>query len=117
MRWMDAVFIGIAQGVAIAPGISRSGATISSGLYLGMEREWAGRFSFLLFIPALMGAFILEGRHVDLSHFELLPVLVGVTAAAATGYVTLRILLKTVRGGNCFVFAPYCWLIGRSGSI
>jgi undecaprenyl-diphosphatase len=115
MHWMDAVVIGCAQGLAIAPGISRSGATISCGLFLGMERDLAVRFSFLLVIPALLGAFVLEGRHADFTHMEFLPVFVGAGTAALTGYITLKILLRTVRKGSIFVFAPYCWLLGAVG--
>lgn len=115
MHWMDAVVIGCAQGVAIAPGISRSGATISSGLFLGMERDLAVRFSFLLVIPALLGAFVLEGRHADFTRMEFLPVFVGVATAALTGYITLKVLLRTVRRGSIFLFAPYCWLLGAVG--
>jgi undecaprenyl-diphosphatase len=60
MTWKDALLIGVAQGLAIIPGISRSGATISTGLYFGLDRSLAGRFSFLLSIPAILGATVLE---------------------------------------------------------
>lgn len=116
-RWKDALWVGLAQGIALAPGISRSGSTISSGLFLGLDRDWAGRFSFLLFVPAVMGALILELLRLKTDHIEIGPVLLGTVTAALTGYVALRFLLKILRKGNFYVFAPYCWVVGLSGLI
>lgn len=65
MGWIDAILIGIAQGFAILPGISRAGATISTGLFCGLDRELSGKFSFLLSIPAILGATLLEFRKID----------------------------------------------------
>lgn len=114
-RGRHALWIGLAQGLALAPGISRSGTTISAGLFLGLERDWAGRFSFLLFVPAVLGALILESSHIETSQIQILPTLSGVVAAALTGYVALRILLKIVRRGSFYIFAPYCWGLGLIG--
>ena len=116
-RGKQALYIGIAQAMALAPGISRSGTTISAGLFLGLERDWAGRYSFLLFVPAVMGALILEGAHIKLENIQLLQTLLGITTAAVSGYFALRVLLKVVRNGNFYVFAPYCWLIGVIGLV
>ncbi len=109
----NAFLIGIVQGLAIIPGISRSGSTISIGLLLGINRELAARYSFLLSIPAIVGAGLLS--LVDgLSGADLsiqIP-LVGALTAAIVGYAALRALLRVVKKGGLHMFAPYCWLIG-----
>ena len=111
MRWMDALVIGMAQGVAIIPGISRSGATISSGLFLGLERELSGRFSFLLSVPAILGATLLEFQKIE-SPSEIWAYLAGATVAFGVGLVALKVLMKIVRSGTLFKFAYYCWAMG-----
>lgn len=113
MQLKDALVIGLVQGLAIVPGISRSGATISAALYLGVDRDLAGRFSFLLAIPAILGALVLgldsEAFHTDLS---LGTIVLGSLTAAIVGYLALVVLLKIVRKGQLHRFAPYCWLVG-----
>lgn len=116
-RGQHALYIGLAQAAALAPGISRSGSTIAMGLYTGLEREWAGKYSFLLFVPAVMGALILEGAHIEMQNVEVSQTLLGVATAAISGYIALRILLKVIRKGNFYAFAPYCWLVGSIGLI
>lgn len=118
MRLKDAFMIGLVQGMAIVPGISRSGATISAALYLGVDRELAGRFSFLLAIPAILGALVLG---LDSAAFETaLPagtILSGSLAAAVVGYLALVVLLKIVKKGQLHRFAPYCWVVGATALI
>ena len=109
LTWAKAITIGLAQGVAITPGISRSGSTIAAGLFLGMDREAAARFSFLLSIPAIGGAFILKMGGLSTETVALVPMLIGVFASAVSGYVALRILLRLVRGGDFSKFAFYLW--------
>ena len=108
-----AFIIGIVQGLAIIPGISRSGSTISTGLLLGVDRETAARYSFLLSIPAIMGAGTLSLKD-GLSQMN--PViwmsLLGAVTAALVGYGALKSLLHLVKKGRLHVFAPYCWLVG-----
>jgi undecaprenyl-diphosphatase len=108
-----AFIIGIVQGLAIIPGISRSGSTISIGLLLGIDRETAARYSFLLSIPAIVGAGALSLKD-GLSQTD--PVirlsLLGAAAAAIVGYGALKVLLSIVKKGHLYVFAPYCWLAG-----
>lgn len=109
----DALCIGLIQGVAILPGISRSGATIAVGLFRGLDRETAVRYSFLLSIPAVLGAMVLELGEAVAS--ELPParvVLLGTFAAAGVGYAALRVLIHIVKKGDLHAFAPYCWLLG-----
>ncbi len=104
-----AALIGLAQGLAITPGISRSGSTIAAGLFLGMEREAAARFSFLLSIPAIGGAFVLKAGDMDLTGAALGPIAVGVISSALSGYLALRLLIKLVRAGDFRSFAYYLW--------
>lgn len=111
MKWVDALLIGIAQGIAIIPGISRSGATISMGLFCGLNRELAGRFSFLLSIPAILGATFLEMRKIS-GTSELLFTAMGTVAAFGVGILSLTFLMKVVKKGNISHFSYYCWAIG-----
>jgi undecaprenyl-diphosphatase len=111
MRWTDAILIGIAQGVAIIPGISRSGATISTGLFLGLDRELSGKFSFLLSIPAILGATLLEFRKMD-SGQELWVALIGTAVAFGVGILSLIFLMKIIKVGKIHYFSYYCWSIG-----
>jgi undecaprenyl-diphosphatase len=111
--WGQALLIGIAQGMAITPGISRSGTTIAAGLLLGLERDLAARFSFVLSIPAILGALTLQIRDLDTtSQTPLAPLLVGAMVAALTGYAALKLLIKLVKGGRLHWFAFYCWALG-----
>jgi undecaprenyl-diphosphatase len=109
----NALIIGIIQGLAIIPGISRSGSTISTGLFLGIDREKAARYSFLLSIPAIAGAGLLNlSGGLSQTHLAVQISLVGAAAAALVGYGALKSLLHMVKRGRLFLFAPYCWLIG-----
>jgi undecaprenyl-diphosphatase len=112
---VDALIIGCAQAVATMPGISRSGATIAAGLTRGYKREFAVRYSFLLSLPAVLGANLLSfidvlKEGVDLSQ---LPVyLVGVVVAAVAGFFSLRLLNVIAKKGKFGNFAYYCWGAG-----
>lgn len=108
-KWWQALVVGIAQGLAITPGVSRSGSTIAVGLFLGFKRDFAARYSFLLSIPAISGAFLLKARHLDLSGSAGLPILVGFVAAAISGYGALVLLLRLVRSGDFSRFSWYLW--------
>ena len=109
----DALVIGMMQGVALLPGISRSGATIATGLFRGIDRETAARYSFLLSIPAILGAMALElGDALALGFPSARIILLGAFMAAVVGYGALRVLIHVVKKGNLHAFAPYCWLLG-----
>lgn len=109
----NALLIGIMQGLAIIPGISRSGSTISIGLLLGINRELAARYSFLLSLPAIVGAGLLSLRDgLSRSDLSIQIPLVGAFTAALVGYAALKTLLHVVRKGGLYRFAPYCWLLG-----
>ena len=109
---LTALAVGTAQGLAIIPGISRSGSTIICGMLCGMERELSARFSFILSIPAITGAMVLQLVSHETETFDLLPLLTGFSFAALTGFLALKFLMKMVRKGNLALFAPYCWAIG-----
>ena len=102
----DALLIGFAQALAIVPGTSRSGATISMALFLGHKREAAARFSFLLALPITAGAALVKVPALVRSGAELGPVLVGMLAAAVSGLVAIRFLLRYVRTRS---YAPFVW--------
>ena len=108
-----ALVVGLAQGLAITPGISRSGITISVGLLLGMDRRLAAHYSFLLSIPAILGALLLQVMHLNpQTDVNLSVLLTGGLVAALSGYFALNILLRVVRAGALHWFAPYCWALG-----
>jgi undecaprenyl-diphosphatase len=104
------VMIGFAQGIAVIPGISRSGITIATGLALGFERKSAARFSFLLSMPITLGACLLKLRHLTMADFTL-PFVVGVLAAGISGYIAIGALLKFVQNQSFLVFAVYRLLL------
>jgi len=109
----DAILIGIVQGLAILPGISRSGSTIATALFLGVNRTVAGRYSFLLSIPAIVGALALSLDTPELhTTIPLGTILAGSVVSAAVGWMALVILLRVVDRGQLHRFAPYCWIVG-----
>jgi undecaprenyl-diphosphatase len=116
--WKDAVWIGLAQALALFPGLSRSGATISAGLLRGFDRPGSARFSFLLSIPVMIGAGVLT-----LGDLAALPgaaalvpaVLVGFVSAAIVGYASIRWLLGFVTRHSLAVFSAYCAFVGLLG--
>ncbi len=116
MTSLDAALIGLAQSVAIWPGVSRSGSTISAGLALGIRQEAAARFSFLLAFPAIGGATldsILDGPAADAPDaIPLAPVLVGAAVAAVSGFLALVLLFRIFRRTSLAGFAYYCFAAG-----
>jgi undecaprenyl-diphosphatase len=111
----ESVIIGVAQSVALAPGISRSGATISTGLALGLRRPDAARFSFLMAIPAILGATLLE--FIDLLRGAVpdestLVLAAGFMAALISGYLAIALLLRHLQRRGLRPFAYYCWAMG-----
>lgn len=114
MRPRDALIIGVLQGAATLPGLSRSGSTISGGLMLGYEREYAFEYSFLLGTPAILAATAMELKDVISSgeSMDWLPILIGMAVAAVVGYVAVRLLAKLVKSGKFKYFGWYCIVIG-----
>jgi undecaprenyl-diphosphatase len=118
MGFFRALFIGFGQAVAIIPGISRSGTTISVSLFSGLRREDAARFSFLLSIPAILGASLSEYKSI----LHLDPTLIGsyiggVVAACVSGYLVIALLLEIIRHKKLRYFSFYCWIIAITSMI
>ncbi len=117
IRWLDALVTGLAQAVAILPGVSRSGSTITALLGRGVEREAAIRFSFLLSIPAILGGFALDmvsvAKSADgLGSILTVPVLAGVVVAAVSGFLVMRFMLKKLSRKGMLVCAAYAACLG-----
>ena len=109
----DALVIGLIQGLAVMPGISRSGSTIAVGILTGIRHETAARFSFLLSIPAVAGAALLVLKDaVQQGDIHLPACLLGGLAAMLVGYAALALLVFLVQKGRLYLFAPYCWIVG-----
>ncbi len=109
----QASIIGISQGLAVIPGISRSGTTIAVGMFLGLDRHTAAKFSFLLSIPAILGAQVLSIKDMINKGLVIDQVTIYATIASfITGLIALKLLLSLVHSGRFHLFAPYCWLIG-----
>ena len=108
-----ALIVGLVQGIAITPGISRSGSTIAAGLLLGVERRLAAHYSFLLSLPAICGALLLQLLHLRPGEtVDLTPLLVGGAVAGLTGILALKLLVGVVQRGGLHWFAFYCWAVG-----
>lgn len=101
------VLIGLAQGIAAIPGISRSGATIATGLFLGLDAQSAARFSFLLAIPAILGAFLFKIKELSLSGFSV-NFLTGFITSCIVGVLSLKLLLRLLYKGKFHLFGIYC---------
>lgn len=116
---VQGLFIGLAQGFGVMPGISRSGSTISGALFCGVNRKSAGEFSFLLSIPAILGAFLLEVKDIGQigSTVGIAPVVAGCIAAFVSGFLALAFLMKIIRKGRLEWFAAYLIPLGILGLI
>ncbi len=112
MSFTQSVIIGICQGLAVLPGISRSGATIASGLCLGLEREYAARYSFLLSIPAVLGAGLIQIKDITTIDAPLTVLLAGFVSSIIFGYLAIKLLMKMIKGWSLDIFAYYCWIVG-----
>ncbi|MCD4813332.1 undecaprenyl-diphosphatase UppP [bacterium] len=114
MKWGEALFVGFAQALALMPGVSRSGSTIAAGMLLRFRRDEAARFSFLLGMPAIFGAVVfnlpdLAAAAIDQS---LVTLLVGMLAAAVTGYGCIKFLLAYLRKRTLYIFVVYRVVLG-----
>lgn len=114
--WKDAVSIGLAQVTALFPGISRSGVTISTGLFKKLEPDLVAEFSFLLMVPAVLGANILQGFegfiNNSISSIPIGAYILGTATAAISGYFAIKWLLKILRRGELANFSYYCLALG-----
>jgi len=120
MNGFQSFIIGIGQAVAVIPGISRSGSTISTGMYLGVQPEEATRFSFLLAVPVIAGAALLKAKELYAAHTpiaDITPMAVGAVFAYLVGILAIKFLLGVVRRGKFVWFAYYCIIAGIAGII
>ena len=114
-RLTDTLLVGAAQALATCPGLSRSGTTIAAGSFLGFERKFAVRYSFIMSIPAVLGANILSLKDAlggDVVWKDVPVYLVGVAVAAVVGYACIRLLKMIADKGKFGAFAYYCWAVG-----
>ncbi len=112
--------IGIAQSFAMIPGISRSGSTISTALWLGVTREAAANFSFLMLIPVIAGAMLLEVKELielGITDAALINLVIGFFAAFISGYYALKYLIIILKRRGFHYFAYYCWIVGAVGLV
>lgn len=114
IKWYDSLIIGFAQSLALIPGSSRSGTTITAGIFLGFKRETAARFSFLLSVPAILGSGLLQ-LYKALAFIDtsgILTLIIATITSAVSGYLTIEFLLKFLRKNSTFVFIVYRIVIG-----
>jgi len=116
LDYLDSFIIGVAQGIAFIPGISRSGVTIATGLLMGVKKEKVFRYSFLLYIPAAIGAAIastiMEFRNSSMQGIYLPAILFGMVTSMILGYISLKLLQRIVKKEKFHLFAYYCWIVG-----
>jgi len=109
----EALFMGLGQACAILPGLSRSGTTIAAGLTAGLDKEFAAKFSFILSIPAILGAFVLQLKDIGSAmDANFLPVFLGFIAAIIAGYMAIKWMLDLIQNKSLDIFAYYCWVVG-----
>lgn len=116
-RWTDAIAVGLAQALALVPGVSRSGSTITAGLMRGFDREEAARFSFLLAIPAIAGGGLLSLLEVADTSIAMGPVLVGLVTAAVSGYFAITALIRLLVSRGLGPFVSYCVVVGSAAVV
>lgn len=115
MRYLDALIVGTVQGVAIWPGISRSGSTLFGSLMCNLDREFAVKFVFLMSIPSILGSAVLEAPDAfaqGMSMADFGPILVGMIVAAVSGLIAIRTMIKIVSKNKLVYFSYYVWLVG-----
>ena len=117
VRIVDALIVGAVQGIAIIPGISRSGTTIATASFLGIKRELAAKFSFLLSVPVIIGGVILKFDDISEGTVNFQNIIIGTIASAVVGYLALFFLVKLIKKGKFHLFSYYCWSVGIIATI
>ena len=115
MKFRNALFVGIMQGVAICPGISRSGSTLFGGLISGLNKEFAVKFAFLISIPSILGSVIMEAPDAFESGMDISlvgPVIAGVIVSALSGLFAIKAMIRLVSNKKLIGFSIYTWVIG-----
>lgn len=111
VTWKSALIMGIAQGVAVVPGISRSGSTIAAGVLTGTERTDVAKFSFLMSIPVIAGSAFLELLHIDFASVNWLPCIAGMITSGVCGYLAISFMVKLIGRCNFKWFSLYLLLL------
>ena len=117
MKFRHAVFVGIMQGIAICPGVSRSGSTLFGSLLSGLEREYAVKFAFLISIPSILGSVILEAPDAFEQGMDpaiIGPVIAGVVVAALSGVFAIKAMIRVVSNKKLIGFSIYVWLVAAA---
>lgn len=115
MGFRHAFLVGVCQGIAICPGISRSGSTLVGGLLSGLDRTFAVKFAFLISIPSILGSVILEAPAAFEQGFDMSivgPILAGVIIAAISGLIAIKTMIRIVSGKKLYYFSFYTWIVG-----
>jgi undecaprenyl-diphosphatase len=112
LNWFDSLFIGIFQAVAILPGISRSGATISSGIYRGLNKQEAVKFSFLMAIPVVLGAAVLELKDLVASDINYSLLIISFVITFIVSLFAIKVLLRIIKTDNFYLFGIYNFILG-----
>lgn len=115
MNFRNALFIGVLQGVAICPGVSRSGSTLVGGLTTGLKREFAVKFAFLISIPSILGSVVLELPDAIKAGIDpgiIGPLVCGVVVAAVSGFIAIKAMIKLVSNKKLSYFSYYVWVLG-----
>lgn len=115
MNYRNAVFIGVMQGLAVTPGISRSGSTLFGGLFINLKKEFAVKFAFLISMPSILGSFVLElpgAIEMGMQGVAIGPILAGMLAAAISGYVAIKLMIRVVVSNKLTFFSGYTWVLG-----
>lgn len=114
-KWLNAILVGLAQGFAIIPGISRSGSTITASLIQGLKKEDAARFSFILSIPVIGGAGLLkvfDAVSVGVNNFNVTAMALGILSSIVSGYIAIRYFIYILKKQKLIYFSYYCWILG-----
>ncbi|MFA4999443.1 MAG: undecaprenyl-diphosphate phosphatase [Parcubacteria group bacterium] len=115
MSYMDALFVGLAQSAAIIPALSRSGSTISVGLFRGFKKDFAIKFSFLMSVPAIIGSTLFDAKNLTATMFQSIgiwPLILGILVAGITSYFAIRFMLDFFSHASMKVFSFYVFLLG-----
>lgn len=112
INWKDAVVTGFFQAIAVLPGISRSGSTITGGLWRNFSPVTAFKYSFLLSIPTILGAVILKAKEVSMINIGILNIVLAVSISALVGYFSLKYLEKILQTDKLYLFGYYCLVVG-----
>ena len=110
--WFDSVFIGVFQAIAVLPGISRSGATISSAMFRGLQKEAAIKFSFIMAIPLILGATVIEAKELVLENPGFLILIASFVITFLISVITIKILIKIIQNRRFYLFGIYNFILG-----